>query len=159
MNNAKRIIEAALATRSLRQAEKLQEAIAADIGARYERPVGDKVNNIGLMSTAGSYDHKLIENVTNMHDALLERYAAQRFGPELSRVPYTSPREAADALFAGAGEDLAHAATVEICDGDESAKSSRKITAVFRDEGCGIEADYVARSIFALGSAHKLKAH
>jgi hypothetical protein len=159
VKDPKQIIKAALATRSLRQAEKLQEAIAAGIGARYERPVGDKVNNIGLMSTAGSYDHKLIENVTNMHDALLERYAARRFGAELSRVPYTSPREAADALFAGAGENLAHAATVEICDGDESAKSSRKITAVFRDEGCGIEADYVARSIFALGSAHKLKAH
>ena len=157
-DKAGRIIEQALATRTLARAQVLQEEIAADIGARHERPVGDKANNFGLMSTAGSYDYMLIENVTNMHDALLERYAARRFG-DLSKVPYRSPREAAEAFFASVDEsELARAATVELCDGDQPAKSSRKITAVFRDEGCGIEPDYVARSIFALGSAHKLKA-
>lgn len=154
----RRIIEAALAVRNLNDAEALQEAIAIDIGARYERPVGDRVNNFGLMSTAGSYDYKLIENVTNMHDALLERYAADRVGADLALVPYPSPRDGAQALFAQVdGNDLARAATVELFEGDRPAKISRKITAVFRDEGCGIEADYVARSIFALGSAHKLK--
>jgi hypothetical protein len=159
VSDATRIIEAALATRTVRQAEELQEAIAAHVGARYERPVGDKVNNFGLMSTAGSYDHKLIENVTNMHDALLERWAARRFGVDLEAVPFKSPREAAGALFAGVPEsELARAAAVEFFDGDQPAKLSRKITAIFRDEGCGIEPDYVARSIFALGSAHKLKA-
>lgn len=155
---ARRIIEAALAARTVREAEALQDLIAADIGARLERPVGDKVNNFGLMSTAGSYDHKLIENVTNMHDALLERYAAARFS-HLAEVPYRSPREAGQGLFAGIAEgELARQATVELFNADEPAKQSKRITAVFRDEGCGIEPDYVARSIFALGSAHKLKA-
>jgi hypothetical protein len=158
VNNARKIIQAAIAARTLREAHGLQELIAADIGARFERPVGDKVNNFGLMSTAGSYDHKLIENVTNMHDALLERYAGRRFG-ELLQVPYDSPRQAGKELFIDIDEgELARAATVELFDGDEPAKASRKITAVFRDEGCGIEPSYVAKSIFALGSAHKLKA-
>jgi hypothetical protein len=156
-SNARRIIETALAARTLSAAEALQEAIAVDIGARYERPVGDKPNNLGLMSTGGSYDHKLVENVTNMHDALLERYAARRF-PNLADAPYTSPREAAEDLFRDVDEsELARSSTVELCRGDDPPKVSKKITAVFRDEGCGIEPDYVERSIFALGSDHKTK--
>jgi len=158
VSNATRIIEAALAARSVHDAEAVQGLIANEIGRRFERPVGDRVNNFGLISTGGSYDHKLIENVTNMHDALLERYAARRFG-DLGAVPYGSPREAAEALFAEVDQsELARQATVELCHAGAPAKTTKRVTASFRDEGCGIEPDDVARTIFALGSAHKSKA-
>ena len=107
----------------------------APIRAAARRPP----SNFGLISTGGSYDHKLIENVTNMHDALLERYAARRFG-DLSAVPYASPREAAEALFADVDQsELARQATVELCQAGAPARAAKRITAVFRDEGCGIE--------------------
>ncbi|HET8556263.1 MAG TPA: hypothetical protein VFL58_03020 [Gaiellaceae bacterium] len=93
-----------------------------------------------------------------MHDALLERYAARRFG-DLSAVPYASPREAAEALFADVDQsELARQATVELCQAGAPARAAKRISAVFRDEGCGIEPDNVARTIFALGSAHKSNA-
>ena len=85
MSAARKIIEAALAARTLADAEKVDEMLAAAIGHRYERPVGDKVNNFGLMTTSGSYDFKLIENVTNMQDALLERAAVEQYGRPRSR--------------------------------------------------------------------------
>ena len=36
--------------------------IVEEIGLRSYRPIGDKVNNFGLMTTSGSYDYKLIED-------------------------------------------------------------------------------------------------
>jgi hypothetical protein len=155
--SAARIIEAALAARTEADARRLDNLVADEIGSRFYRPIGDKVNNFGLMTTSGSYDYKLIENVTNMQDALLERLAMARFG-DLSLVPYGTPREAAAALFEGRGEaELARCASVEFFEGGVPAKRSRRIAPVFRDEGCGIEPDYVGDSIFALGSAHKSK--
>jgi hypothetical protein len=154
--SAARIIEAALGARTLADARHLDRMIAAQIGAEHYRPIGDRVNNFGLMTTSGSYDYKLIENVTNMQDALLERAAAARFG-DISLVPHSTPHEAA-ALFVGRGDaELAGGASVEFHEGAVAAKTSRKITPVFRDEGCGIDSSYVGESIFALGSAHKSK--
>src|SRR5436853_7760372 len=127
MSGAARIIRAALAARSIQEAEAVQELIARDVGRSYGRPIGDRVNNFGLISTGGSYDHKLIENVTNMHDALLERYAARRFG-DLSAVGYASPREAAEDLFAGVDQaELAREATVELCRAGGPAKVTERI--------------------------------
>jgi hypothetical protein len=158
VSTAARIIKAALAARTVREAEAVQDLIANEVGHRYERPLGDRPSNFGLISTGGSYDHKLIENVTNMHDALVERYAAGRFG-DLSAVPYASPREAAEVLLADVDQsELARQATVELCQAGSPARAAKRITAVFRDEGCGIEPDNVARTIFALGSAHKSNA-
>src|SRR5579862_3292165 len=155
--NARRIIEAALGARTGGDAVALDELLAADLGTRFYRPIGDKVNNFGLMTTSGSYDYKLIENVTNMQDALLERAASDAFG-DLTFVPYKTPHEAARSLLVGRGEaELARSASVEFFEAGAPAKRTRKITPVFRDEGCGIEAGYVADSIFALGSAHKSK--
>src|SRR5436853_7891967 len=129
MSGAARIIRAALAARSIQEAEAVQELIARDVGRSYGRPIGDRVNNFGLISTGGSYDHKLIENVTNMHDALVERYAARRFG-DLGAVPYGSPREAAEALFAEVDQsELARQATVEICHAGAPAKTTKRVTA------------------------------
>ena len=153
----KTIIEAALAARTESDARHVEELIATDLGASFYRPVGDKVNNFGLMTTSGSYDFKLIENVTNMQDALLERAAVSAFG-NLESVPFQTPHEAAQSLFAEHGEAvLARASTVEFFQADDRARTSKRLTAVFRDEGCGIEPAYIAESIFALGSAHKAK--
>ncbi len=66
------IITAALDARTLADAEKAQKMIEIAIGARYPRPLGDMPNNQGFTSTAGSFDHKIIENITNMQDAVLE---------------------------------------------------------------------------------------
>jgi hypothetical protein len=157
MSAASEIIEAALNARTLSQALYVDELIAKAVGGEFERPVGDRVNNHGLLATAGSYDFTLIENITNMQDALLEREAAARFGDTAS-VPYVTPHEAAAELLIGIPEaELAGRASVEFCEAGQPARKSRRITAVFRDQGCGIEPHYVADSIFALGSAHKEK--
>jgi hypothetical protein len=154
---ARSIIEAAVAARTVADARRVDELIAAAVGARFERPVGDRVNNHGLLATSGSYDLKLIENVTNMQDALLERAALGRFG-EMASVPYETPHDAARDLLAGLTEaELGRRASVGLFEADEPARKSKRLTAVFRDEGCGLEPAYVAKSIFALGSAHKEK--
>jgi hypothetical protein len=154
---ATEIIRAALSIRTTADAEHVDQLLAKN-GAPFYRPIGDRVNNFGLITTSASYDFTLIENVTNMQDALLERAAAARFG-DPSRTPYQAPYDAAHALFRGRGDaDLARAATVEFFQADKPARHSKRVTVVFRDEGCGIEPGYVADSIFALGSAHKSKA-
>ena len=156
--SGREIVAAALAARTVRQAEALNKAVANEIGASFYRPVGDKVNNFGLMTTSGSYDFKLIENVTNMQDAVLERAAATRY-EDLDQVPFENPHDAARVLFMGLGEaELARSASVDFYEAEAPARTSKRITPVFRDKGCGIEASYVADSIFALGSAHKSKA-
>ena len=157
MSEASNIIRAALAARTVADAKHVNDLVANEVGARFYRPIGDRVNNFGLMTTSGSYDYKLVENVTNMQDALLERAAASRF-EDTQSVPYSTPHEAAAVLLAGRGAaELARCASVEFFEGAEPAKRSRRITAVFRDEGCGIKPGYVGDSIFALGSAHKSK--
>jgi hypothetical protein len=157
VSTAGTIIEAALAAHTLDDARKVDELIAAAVGQRFERPVGDKVNNFGLMTTSGSYDFKLIENVTNMQDALLERAAADRYR-KLELVPYPTPHEAAADLFPRLTEaELGRQATVGFFEADQPARKSKRLTAVFRDLGCGIDPSYVADSIFALGSEHKTK--
>ena len=89
--SAARIIEAALAARTEADAGSLNDLIATELGSRFYRPIGDKVNNFGLMTTSGSYDYKLIENVTNMQDALLERAAAERLAAALDdHAPVTA---------------------------------------------------------------------
>lgn len=157
MSTAREIIESSLAARTVADARNVDGLIAAEVGIRLERPVGDRVNNHGLLATSGSYDFKLIENVTNMQDAVLERAAAERYG-SLSNVPYQTPHEAGEDLLRGFTEaDLGQRASVDLFEADQPARKSKRLTAVFRDAGCGIEPGYVAQSIFALGSAHKEK--
>ena len=52
---------------------------------------------------------------------------------------------------------MAAACQVEFFEADQPARKSKRLTAVFRDQGCGIEPSYVPQSIFALGSEHKTK--
>ena len=157
MNVAREIIETALSARTFSDAMGLDQLLVKAIGADHERPIGDRVNNFGLVTTSGSYDFKLIENITNMQDAVVERAAATRHGA-LAHVPYMTPHEAAADLFQDLTEaELGRCASVDFFEADEPARQSKRLTAVFRDLGCGIEPSYVAKSIFALGSAHKTK--
>src|SRR5688500_15918135 len=91
------VVRAALEARTAAEAAQVNDMIALLVGARFERFVGDTVNNLGPLSTPGSYDHKALEPLTNMHDAIVERLAREKFGKNLSVVPYRTPHEAASA--------------------------------------------------------------
>src|SRR5690242_14527833 len=93
-----RIVTAAVAAATTDEARAVQALIARSLGATHKRPVGDRPNNHGLMGSSGSYDLKLIELVTNMQDAVLERLALARWGDE-GDVPYDNPHAAADDLL------------------------------------------------------------
>jgi len=153
---AKDIIAAALNATTLDDALRVQRMIAEAIGAEYRRPLGDKPNNGGLIKGAGgSYDHKLIENVTNMQDAVLERYALERSGT-LGDVPYITPHEAARELLGRMNyQRQGDLATVTFHESDPPTSRTKKLTVVFRDHGCGMTAGQVPDTIFALGAAHK----
>src|SRR6266568_385147 len=152
----KDIIAAALKATTLDDALRVQRMIAEAIGVEYRRPLGDKVNNGGLIKGAGgSYDHKLIENVTNMQDAVLERHALERFGT-LEDVPYVTPHEAATELLGRENyQRQGELATVTFHESDPPTNRTKKLTVVFRDSGCGMTAAQVPDTIFALGAAHK----
>ena len=156
MSESRDIIKAALAARTPASARAVQDMIEAAIGSRHERPLGDRWNNLGLLATAGSFDHKALEPVTNMQDAVLERLAAGRYGAEAD-VPLATPLAAAQELTAGedykttgkrARVELHRASTGESAD-------KKRITIVYRDEGCGLAPSQVPNTIFALGSSHK----
>ena len=104
--NNKKLIELALAARTADQSTQVQTLIEAAIGARHERPVGNTWNNQGILTGSGaSYDHKALEVVTNMQDAILELMAVLKYGTR-EAVPFATPYEAAVALLGGEGMDL-----------------------------------------------------
>lgn len=158
MTAVRKIIEAAVAARSEQDAAAVQKLIAADIGARNQRPVGDRWNNLGHLTRPGSADHKLIELVTNAQDAVMELHAAKRFG-SLDDVPFGNPHEAARALL-GSMAWQAQAALVNIYfdAADGPPRKTGRLTPVVRDLGCGISPYYTTQSIFYLGARHKGKA-
>lgn len=157
MSTTHDIIGRALDARTLDGARVVQRLIEKNVGARHERPLGDRWNNLGLITASGSFDHKVLEPVTNMQDAVLERLAASKFG-DLSKVPYRTPREAAADLLAGRDyKDLAGDVSVTFHEAEPPAGATKRITVAFRDHGCGIDATAVGTTIFALGSSHKTK--
>jgi hypothetical protein len=148
------LIAAALDASTVDDAKVVQDMIARSIGARYKRPVGDKVNNHGLMGSSGSYDLKLIEPVTNMQDAVIERLALARWlTPEA--VPYRSPHEAAQALLPASQTLGEYPVSVVFRESDRPASSTKRLTAVFRDAGCGLRPDQVPTTVFQLGGSYK----
>ncbi len=153
--NHKKIIEQALAARTVDQADAVQDLIALAIGARHERPLGNTWNNQGILTGSGSsYDHKALEVVTNMQDAILELLAVQKYGTR-DAVPFANPHEAAAALLSGkAKKDQADLASVTI---DKASVNSdkKRVTIVMRDRGCGITPIDVPQGIFRVGSKHK----
>lgn len=153
--SATTIIEQAVSARTLADVERLATLIVADVGAKFERPIGDRVNTLGWLSSSGSFDHKLLELFTNGQDAVLERYALRKFGSR-QNVPYSSPREAARELLGGLhADEQAKLLRVDLYEADDSARQSKRVTPVARDLGCGIGPAYMATSIFFGGSTHK----
>jgi hypothetical protein len=149
------IVKAAIEATTVAEAETVQKMIAEALGTEHWRPLGDKPNNGGLIKAAGgSYDHKIIENLTNMQDAVLERAAIGRFGG-LASVPFDSPHAAATSLFAGKNRQAADLMTVIFRESDPPARQTKRLTVIFRDQGCGMTAAQVPDTIFALGAEHK----
>ena len=159
MSTGAEIVQAALDARTIGDATRLQDRIADAVGARYERPLGDRWNNLGLLSRPGSADHKLLELVTNSQDAVLERLALTKFGLD-GAVPYDSPHEAAtDLLGHLRWPDAAQYVSVELDDSDPPASKTGCLTPIVRDFGCGMAPSYISQSLFFLGTRHKDKAH
>jgi hypothetical protein len=152
-----KIVAAAINARTLADALALQELIASDVGTRHERPLGDRWGNQGMLTRAGSVDHKLLENVTNGQDAVLELLARLKFGD--APIPYATPHEAAADLLHGVlAKDAAEKVCVQLHEAGAPARKTAHLTPVIRDFGCGMDPDYIARSLFFLGSQHKSKA-
>jgi hypothetical protein len=150
----RQIIAAALNARTLDDAIGVSKLIEASVGGRHTRPVGDRINNFGLMASSGSYEYKALEPVTNEQDAVLERLAVSKWG-SMDLVPYLTPREAAEDLLAGSYRDQGDAVTVAFRESDAPTRSSKRLTIVYRDSGCGLEPSDIPNTIFALGSSHK----
>jgi hypothetical protein len=154
-NNATAIIDSALKAVTYEDAIAVAGLIEKDIGARYQRPIGDRFNNYGLMASSGSYEYKALEPVTNEQDGLLERLAVGKWG-DLSSVPYKTPDEAARDLLGGLNyQQQADMVTVAFRESDPPTRSNKRLTIVYRDQGCGMEPHAVPKTIFALGSSHK----
>lgn len=151
----KKIVEQALGARTVEQAAAVQDLIAATVGARHQRPLGNTWNNQGILTGSGSsYDHKALEVVTNMQDAVLELLAVQKYGTR-DAVPFANPHEAASALLFGKSKkDQADLANVTI-DKAGHGSDKKRITLVMRDHGCGITPADVPQGIFRVGSKHK----
>lgn len=151
----KEIIERALAARTVEEADAVQKLIAEAIGTRHQRPLGDKGNNQGILTGSGaSYDHKALEVVTNMQDAVVELHALRKYGTR-DAVPFATPHEAASMLLGGlTKKQQAELATVTI-DKAGSGTDKKRITLVMRDLGCGIAVTDVPLTIFQVGAGHK----
>jgi uncharacterized membrane protein YgcG len=153
------LVQAALEAHTPEDASRVQSLIEKQFGARCIRPVGDKWNNHGLMGAAGSFDLKLIEEVTNMQDSVIERHALLKWGSR-DAIPYDAPHAAAGDLLSDI-PDLARKATVRFkestksTDKNERARITKRLTAVFTDEGCGLTPDTVPGTIFGLGGSNK----
>lgn len=159
MNSAKGskgIIEKALAAATLDDAIEVERLIREDIGAEYQRPVGDRYNNYGMMASSGSYEYKALEPVTNEQDSVIERLAAKKWGADLAKAPYGSPEEAAaDLLGHLSYREQADMVTVSFRESDPPTRANKRLTVVYRDHGCGMTSRQIPQTIFAIGSNHK----
>ena len=157
---ATEIISSALNAATPEQAATVQKLIAEQTGREYRRPIGDKWNNHGLMGASGSFDLKLIEPVTNMQDAIIERRALAKWGTR-DRVPYTTPHAAAADLLQGPAANLAAMATVTFREATQNelvtqrARHTKVLTAVFEDSGCGMRPSAIPSTIFGIGGSDK----
>ena len=155
MTTSKKIVERALDARTPEEAAAVQDLIASAFGRRHQRPLGDTWNNQGILTGSGaSYDHKSLEVVTNMQDAVLELWAVREHGSR-DETPFATPHDAAASLLAGLDrQQKAELATATVDKaGDEPDK--KRVTLVMRDFGCGIANAEVPRGIFRVGAKNK----
>ena len=153
--NKKKIVKRALSARTPEEAAAVQNRIESAIGARHQRPLGDTWNNQGILTGSGaSYDHKSLEVVTNMQDAVLELAAVRKYGSRQD-TPFKTPHDAAASLFVGLDRrPKAKLATVTI-DRADAGSDKKQVTMVMRDFGCGIADTDVPRGIFRVGAKNK----
>lgn len=151
------IVQAALEAKTPEDADAVQSLIAMAFGADHYRPLGDKPSNYGTMASAADYDLKLVEAVTNMQDAVVERAALVKYGSRAAaNEALGDPRSAVDTLFEGVSEsDRADMASVTFFESDPPADKTKKFTAVFDDRGTGISNAAVPKTIFGLGGGYK----
>ncbi len=154
-NDKKKIVEQALSVRTLDEATAVQDLIAFAIGQRYQRPLGDRWNNQGILTGSGaSYDHKALEIVTNMQDAVLELAAIRKYGSR-EDTPFKTPHDAAASLLAGFDRrERGELATVTI-ERASPGYNKKQVTLVTRDFGCGIAPAGIPRGIFCVGAKNK----
>ena len=153
-SDAQGIIRKALAARTVADAQHVQKLLENAIGARYERPLGNTWNNQGILTGSGaSFDHKVLEVVTNMQDAVLERLALNRHSTA-EAVQFRTPHDAAEELLPPSTKGRASLAFVTI-DSAASGNDKKHVTIVMRDLGCGITPGDVPQGIFRVGSKHK----
>ena len=147
------IVQKALDARTEKEAQEVQAMIEEAIGHRYCRPVGDRWNNAGLLTASGtSYDHKVLELVTNMQDAVLEGLAIKKFG-DRDAVPFRTPHEAAEDLLGRLDyRERARLVNIEL---NSSGEGKQRITVIARDHGCGMTPAGVPATIFQVGASHK----
>ena len=158
MSASAEIIRSALEARTLDEVAEVQKLIERDVGARHERPVGDRWNNHGLLSTPGQREYKLVELVTNGQDAVLERFAIPKHG-SYGAVPYETPHAAASALLGSMRwSEIADMIRVEFFESGPETRKSKQITPVVSDVGCGIAPADLSQTLLFLGTDHKDKA-
>lgn len=155
------LVRIALAATRSSDVEALRLALE-EAGAAHQRPVGDRWGNRGLFTAAGgTFDHKLVELVTNMHDAVVHREVARKVQPQaLSATEFAnlfeSPEAAVQSLLGGrAKAELAPLARVELHSADEGVEARRQRTIVFRDEGIGMSPGDLPDALFRVGSSRK----
>jgi len=149
------IVAAALLARTSDEAAAVQSKIVMAVGETYQRPLGNTWNNQGMLTASGaSYDHKAVEAVTNMQDAVIEWFAVKKFGAR-AKAPYKTPSEAVvDLCSTMSTKELAALCTVTV-DAAVKPPGKKKVTLTMRDRGCGIANSAVPDTIFRVGAGHK----
>jgi hypothetical protein len=152
------ILEMALSVASPADLDSLWAVL--DDYAPHRRPVGDRWGNRGLFTAAGGmFDLKLVELVTNMHDAVVHAAAVERLGSkwlseEAWSTLYDTPAAAvADLLADQPRAALAALATVELRAAGEDHRRDR--TVVFRDLGIGMRPEDIPGALYRVGSSKK----
>lgn len=155
------LIERATRTLSVSEAGALWEDLER-FGAAHVRPVGDRWGNRGLFTAAGGmFDHKLVELVTNMHDAVIVSAVAHRPGTKAlsaleQATEFSSPRAAVRELFTQRSRtDLANEARVELHLAGAEGEHRRLRSIVFRDFGVGMTPGELPSALFRVGSSRK----
>lgn len=153
-SQAAQIVQAALESKTAEEAADLQSSIAMTLGGEHFRPLGDRWGNFGILASGADYDLKLVELITNMQDAIIERAALRKYGSrEAAASALKSPQEAVKKLLTPMND--ADIPEVRFWESDPPASKSHKLTVWFDDRGTGMENSAVPTTIFALGGSNK----